>query len=302
MRTDLFMTYLKDQCECLLRVDRSTEGIQWIFRRMPPDSAGPQRVEALLSRGKVDLRNLRIHVYLLPPEVLPLSLYLPQDLESPSLRQAVCSELLPGLQYPDAYDLQNFPLSLQPNGHGDQMVVVSLLGKAVLPGIRRVLGRLIDEVVFVGDGLQFLRIDGPDTKTDQGKPYQVILRLGERYYIAAFRLGCHIASCSLSHATKHLLAGRHYLDQAAYLNIHQERDMLELPLLQPLHPPDEWRNLALPKYAYPLWNLARCGLNRKGVLDHSSAMNPDIGSKGDDRVPASNESPFRVPGDISRSA
>ena len=48
MAADLFMTYLKDQCECLLRIDRGTEGIRWIYRRMPQDAASPRRLEALL--------------------------------------------------------------------------------------------------------------------------------------------------------------------------------------------------------------------------------------------------------------
>lgn len=279
MTADLFMTYLKDQCECLLRIDRGTEGVRWIYRRMPPDAAGPMRMLSLLSRGGILPHEVNIQIYLLPPEVLTLSLYLPQDLDPPSLRQMVCSEVLPGLQYPNAYDLQNFPLSYYPNGHGDVMVVVSLLGRAILPGLSRVLGSLCSQVRFVGDGLQFLRIEQQESETIIEKPYQVVLKRGDRFFIAGFRLGQHVASCSLRHPSRQLFSGWHYLGQTGYLEMEYGSDLRDVPMIQAIHPPDEFKRLGLSMNAYPLWKMANGGLSGMARLNHSEWL-PALESKG----------------------
>jgi len=267
MTGELYLTYLKDHCEMLLRVDGGTCGDQYYYRRMPPDTAGPERIHSFMNRGGITSPKLSIRILLFPPEVLTLVAYLPNTVKATSLRQAVCSEILPGLQYPHAYDLQHFPMSRYPNGHGDQMVIVSLLGKQVLPGLRRVLGGLSKQVSFIGDGLQFLEYRDHADEVPQ-KAYQVLLRHADRTFIAGFRGGRHTASCSLTHATQQILNARHSRDQARYLNLRGNDDLLTPPTLAPISPPRDWHSLDLPRHAFPLWLLASRSREHRGVLNH----------------------------------
>ena len=271
MDSDLTITYLKDNCELLLRVDRGTAGWLWIYRRMPSDGAGERRIISLLNRGRVAPENIRIRVLLFPPEVLTLALYLPTDLDPNAMRRAVCSQILPGLPYPDAYDLQTLRLS-STFIDGNQLVIASVLGKAIIPGIRRILNELVPQVCFVGDGLQFLKL-GSSQQNDSGmQTYQVVLRRGDRFFIAGFQGGCHTSSCSLSHATQQMFASTTLQAQQSFANLRSQRELLEAPTIQTLPDSPAWRKIDLPRHAFPVWYLTQGALNNTEALNHVPSL------------------------------
>ncbi len=257
-RARLFLTYLKDKTELFLYVKpHGTSPSEMTYRRAPGDAAMNERIKAILDHAGVLNSDTEIWILLYPPEIYTTTLYIPTHATQPELKALIHEQLFSTLSYPINYDWENYSLSSHENGHNENMVTVTILGRDVLPRIKELLTYNFDRVTFIGDGLQFLNIESTFFQLLRGQTYEMILPYDEMFYTAAFRSGFHIESSVLTHACSSSFGDYNLSHQQVYLDIRQKKNLLHQPKIQPVVAHSEWQNARLTPAAFPTWFIAR---------------------------------------------
>ncbi|NQT61391.1 MAG: hypothetical protein HQ556_00395 [Candidatus Marinimicrobia bacterium] len=259
----LFFTYLKDKTELFLYVKpHGTSGSEMTYRRAPGDAAMNLRIQAILNHAKVHNSDTEIWILLYPPEIYTTTMYIPSQASNSEVKALIHEQIFSTLSYPINYDWENYHITVHENGHNENMVTVTILGKDVLPRIQDLLDDNYDRVRFVGDGLQFLNIESTFFQQLRGQTYKMILPYDEMYYTAAFRSGLHVESSVLTHACSSSFGDYELNQQQVYLDIRQKKNLIHQPGIQPVVPCSEWKSAHLTSAAFPTWFIARNSLHQ----------------------------------------
>ncbi len=257
----LFFTYLKDKTELFLYVKpHGTSGSEMTYRRAPGDAAMNLRIQAILDHAKVHNSDTEIWIMLYPPEIYTTTMYIPSHASNSEVKTLIHEQIFSTLSYPINYDWENYHITSHENGHNENMVTVTILGKDVLPRIQDLLDDNFDRVRFIGDGLQFLNIESTFFQQLRGQTYKMILPYDEMYYTAAFRSGLHVESSVLTHACSSSFGNYELNQQQVYLDIRQKKNLIHQPGIQPVVPCSEWQSARLTSAAFPTWFIARNSL------------------------------------------
>ncbi len=263
-RARLFLTYLKDKTELFLYVKpHGTSPSEMTYRRAPGDAAMNERIKAILEHANVHNSDTEIWILLYPPEIYTTTLYIPSLATPFEMKALIHEQLFSTLSYPINYDWENYSLTSHENGHNENMVTVTILGRDVLPRIQELLTENFDRVTFIGDGLQFLNIESTFFQLLRGQTYEMILPYDEMFYTAAFRSGIHVESSVLTHACSSSFGEYKLSHQQVYLDIRQKKNLLHQPKIQPVVPHLEWQNARLTAAAFPTWFIARNSMNQR---------------------------------------
>ncbi len=259
----LFFTYLKDKTELFLYVKpHGTSGSEMTYRRAPGDAAMNLRIQAILDQAKVLNADTEIWILLYPPEIYTTTMYIPSHASNNEVRALIHEQIFSTLSYPIKYDWENYRITVHENGHNENMVTVTILGRDVLPRIQELLEDNYDRVRFIGDGLQFLNIESTFFQQLRGQTYKMILPYDEMYYTAAFRSGLHVESSVLTHACSSSFGEYKLNQQQVYLDIRTKKKLMHQPKIQPVVPKLEWQKAHLTSAAFPTWFIARNSLNQ----------------------------------------
>lgn len=227
------------------------------YRRAPGDAAMNLRIQSILDHAGVAMIETDIWILLYPPEIYTTTMYMPSHASKKEVRALIHEQLFSNLSYPVHYDWENYALSIHDNGHGENMVTVTIMGKDVLPRIQELLCDNYERVNFLGDGLQFLNIEHTLFKGLRGQSYEMILPSDELYYIAAFRSGLHVESSVLTHARSSSFGDYTLYPQQVYMDIRQQKNRIHQPKIQPVASTREWEKARLTSAAFPAWFIAR---------------------------------------------
>lgn len=274
-RARLFLTYLKDKTELFLYVKpHETSPSEMTYRRAPGDAAMNERIGAILDHAGIFISDTEIWILLYPPEIYTTTLYIPSHATRSEVKALIHDQLFSTLSYPINYDWDNYSLTSHENGHDENMVTVTILGRDVLPRIRELLSDNFKQVAFIGDGLQFLNIERSFYQQLRGQTYEMILPYDEMFYTAAFRSGLHVESCVLTHACSSFFGEYKLNHQQVYLDIRQKKSLLNQPRIQPVVPASEWRKARLTPAAFPSWFIARNSMHQLKRVNFVK-QNPD---------------------------
>ncbi len=274
-RARLFLTYLKDKTELFLYVKpHETSPSEMTYRRAPGDAAMNERIGAILDHAGIFISDTEIWILLYPPEIYTTTLYIPSHATRSEVKTLIHDQLFSTLSYPINYDWDNYSLTSHENGHDENMVTVTILGRDVLPRIRELLSDNFKQVAFIGDGLQFLNIERSFYQQLRGQTYEMILPYDEMFYTAAFRSGLHVESCVLTHACSSFFGEYKLNHQQVYLDIRQKKSLLNQPRIQPVVPASEWRKARLTPAAFPSWFIARNSMHQLKRVNFVK-QNPD---------------------------
>ncbi len=271
----LFFTYLKDKTELFLYVKpHGTSGSEMTYRRAPGDAAMNLRIQAILDHARVNISETEIWILLYPPEIHTTTLYIPSHASRSEVRALIQEQIVPNLSYSINYDWENYKLTVHENGHGENMVTVTILGRDVLPRIQELLHENFGRVNFIGDGLQFLNIEDTFCQLLLGQTYEMILPYDEVYYTAAFRSGLHVESAVLTHACSSSFGDYELSQQQVYLDIRQKKKLLHQPKIQPVVRYAEWKHARLASAAFPTWFIARNSMHQREKVNFVN-LNPE---------------------------
>ncbi|NQV41975.1 MAG: hypothetical protein HQ506_06430 [Candidatus Marinimicrobia bacterium] len=275
----LFLTYLKDKTELFLYVKpHGTSPSEMTYRRAPGDAAMNERIKAILDHARVHNADTEIWILLYPPEIYTTTLYIPSHASRSEVKTLIHEQLFSTLSYPINYDWDNYSLTSHENGHDENMVTVTILGRDVLPRIQDLLRDNYNRVTFIGDGLQFLNIEGIFYPQLHGQTYEMILPYDEMFYTAAFRSGFHVESSVLTHACSSSFGEYRLNHQQVYLDIRQRENILHQPKIQPVVLTSEWRSACLTPAAFPTWFIARNSMHQRETVNFVK-QNPDSEGK-----------------------
>jgi len=260
----LFITYLKDKTELFLYVKaRGTTGSRCVYRRSPGDTAMSYRIESLLEHAHVLKSDLEIWIMLYPPEIRTTTIYAPSDLTDHELTGHIRETVLSNQPYSIQYDWDNYLVRRRDNGHDQDMLTITFIGKKVLPRIRSLLYKDHGKINFIGDGLQFLAVNEQDYPQVRGQTYELILPYDEIYYKTVVRSGIHFESLGLPHGCSAEFGPYRLEAEQIYLKVHRERTKLDLPVFQPLVPRQIWKETFLTPAAFPSWYIALQSLDQQ---------------------------------------
>jgi hypothetical protein len=262
-RARLFLTYLKDKTELFLYVKpHETSPSEMTYRRAPGDAAMNERINAILKHCGVKNSEIEIWILLYPPEIHTTTLYIPAHVTRNEVKTLIHEQLFSTLPYSINYDWENYSLTSHENGHDENMVTVTILGRDVLPRIKELLMVNYERVTFVGDGLQFLNMESTFHQQLRGQTYEMILPYDEMFYTAAFRSGFHVESAVLTHACSSYFGEYKLSHEQVYLDIRQKKNMLFQPKIQPVVSHSDWRSTRLTPAAFPTWFIARSSMQQ----------------------------------------
>ncbi len=257
VKARLFFTYLKDKTELFLYIKpQGTSGSRIIYRRAPGDAAMSLRIEALLENAGILRSDIEIWILLYPPEIHTTTIYIPSELSDLEIASHIRESVLSNQPYAINYDWKNYIMQRRENGHKQEMVTITFLGKNVLPRIRSLLYKDHPKVNFIGDGLQFLNVDNTRTPQVRGETYELFLPYDEIYYKATFRSGIHFESLGLPHGCSSEFGPYKLEPEQVYLKINRNGSKLDLPVFQPLVPKVVWKETLLTPAAFPTWYIA----------------------------------------------
>jgi len=264
----LYFTYLKEKTELLLYVGpQGTRGSEMAYRRAPGDTALNERIRSMMDRSRVTSQETEIWILLYPPEVNTTTLYVPSHATKQDLRSLIHEHIFSNMTYSNSYDWENYHLVVHDNGHGDNMVTVTLIGSHVFPRLKEILGHSFSRVVFIGDGLQFLNIQQLYPKHLEGKAYEMILPYDEVYYVASFRSGLHVESTLLTHACSSSFGDYTLNQEQVYLDIRHRKNIAPQPMIQPVVSKVIWAQAKLTPPAFPNWFIARNSFHQRHVIN-----------------------------------
>ncbi len=280
IRARLFFTYLKDKAELFLYIKpRSTFGSSMIYRRTPSDAAINSRIQSLLDNVGILRSHTEMWILLYPPEIYTTTLYVPSEISALDIADQIRTDILPKLPYSVNYDWENYLMKRLDNGHGEDMVTITILGKDVLPRIRSLLFKNHVRVTFVGDGLQFLNVCSKMFPQTRNHSYKVILPYDELYYEAAFRSGVHVESRVLTHTCSKYFGDYIILPQQVYLDLRDHEWNNDLPRIQPIVRKEDWIEALLIPAAFPNWYIAINSLKQEACLNFSRIFQQGVSHK-----------------------
>lgn len=281
----LFFTYLKDKTELFLYVKpHDTYGREMIYRRSPSDSAMNLRIQAILGHAGVRRSRTEIWILLYPPEIHTTTMYIPSHASQQEMKAQIRDQIFSNLHYSVHYDWDNYSLQVRDNGNGENMVIVTILGKDVIPRIKELLGENFNRVRFIGDGLQFLNVEETLFRELTGQTYEMILPYDEIYYTAGFRSGYHVESSVLTHAGSSFFGDYALKQQQVYLDLRHMKNMLHQPKIQPIVSENVWKRALLTPAAFPTWFIANNCLHRKGYVNFVHANRNEYQDESKNKV------------------
>ncbi|MCF7823458.1 MAG: hypothetical protein K9N35_04730 [Candidatus Marinimicrobia bacterium] len=276
VKARLFFTYLKDKTELFLYVKpHDTTGSRCVYRRAPGDAAMSYRIHALLENTGVLKSEIEIWVLLYPPEIRTTTIYAPSGLSDKEISVHIHENVLLNQPYSLKYDWKNYLLQRRDNGHDEDMVTITFLGKNVLPRIRSLLGKDTAKINFIGDGLQFLNVNMKIFPQLRGQTYELILPYDEIYYKAIIRSGVHFESLGLPHGCSAEFGHYKLRSEQVYLKMGNQGSKLDLPVFQPLVPVDEWKETYLTPSAFPSWYIALRSMDQETQVNFAERFHQE---------------------------
>ena len=250
----MYVTFRKEKVEFFIhKRPVGTHGPKIAYRRCPADEAISSRISSMLKHMGLVAGNTDIWVLLYPPEVLTTTMYLPAHAGHAQIREKVKDEVLTSIPYFVNYDWQKYLLSVRAISESENMVTVTILGKAVLPRLKELLKEFFGRLSFLGDGLQFLKVDDERLPGGGSANYEVILPYDESHFVAAFHAGVHVESQILTHGMSTHFGAYQLKCGQVYLDLRRSDATHDGPEIQPLADSEIWGDCFLTPSAFPSW-------------------------------------------------